>query len=494
MIGKELPKGWAQSTLGEVAAWGSGGTPKSGVTQYYGGDIPWAVSGDLKDAPIHTTTSTITDEGMRSSSAKWVPGNAVLIAMYGATIGKIAITTSAITTNQAVAFAVPDSGLLETRFLFWYLRSQRDALRKSGKGGAQPNISQTILKEWPIPIPPLQEQHRIIEALEDHLSRLDAGDQLVRSAVVRASRLLVALTNITYGHTVQDGEVPAPLPVPAGTADGELPQIPSSWQWKRLGEIAEVVGGVTKDKKKQSDPEIPEVPYLRVANVQRGKIDLSHVTCIRVPEKKAQQLALRAGDVLLNEGGDRDKLGRGWVWQGQIEGAIHQNHVFRARVKEQQIHPKLLSWYANGSGRWFEVNGKQSVNLASISLSKIKLFPVPVPPDDKQALIVERIEDQVSLLEKVDVLAKQALSKSSALRKALLSRAFSGKLVSQDTTDEPASALLARVQAERAAQAEAKPKRSRRPQAHKPTPAGAAPPPAPTTPLPPTAIQQEFEL
>src|SRR5690349_7635001 len=106
-----------------------------------------------------------------------------------------------------------------------------------------------------------------------------------------------------------------------------LPSIPSSWAWTTLGEIAEVVGGVTKDTKKQSDPALPLVPYLRVANVQRGRIDLRSVAEIRVPSATAERLRLRPGDVLLNEGGDRDKLGRGWIWEGQLSECIHQNHV-----------------------------------------------------------------------------------------------------------------------------------------------------------------------
>lgn len=474
-----------------MADWGSGGTPKSGVSHYYGGDIPWVVSGDLNDKTIHSATSTITSDGLNSSSAKWVPEGSVLVAMYGATIGKLGITGRPLTTNQAVAFASPYQNLIDKRFLFWYLRSQRDALRKTGKGGAQPNISQTILKAWPIPVPPLAEQHRIVEALEDHLSRLDAAERLVVQAAARGRRLAEALSSITYGYSTPEAELPAPPPTSAGTDDGALPQIPSSWSWKRLEEFADVVGGVTKDKKKQSDPAIPEVPYLRVANVQRGFLDLSEITFIRVPEKKATQLALRHGDVLLNEGGDRDKLGRGWIWEGQVAGAIHQNHVFRARVLNDAIHPKLLSWYANSAARWFEVNGKQSVNLASISLSKIKQLPVPVPPFGEQGVIIERIEDQLSVLDNADALSQRVLSKSKALRRALFARAFSGELVPQDPADEPASVLLDRIRAEREAQGGTTKRGTRRPRKA----AQAAPPPAPaSTPSPATAVQQELPL
>lgn len=176
--------------------------------------------------------------------------------------------------------------------------------------------------------------------------------------------------------------------------------IPDGWTWAPLGEIAEVVGGVTKDTKKQSDPTLPLVPYLRVANVQRGRLDLSSVAEIRVPEATAERLRLQPGDVLLNEGGDRDKLGRGWVWEGQVPNCIHQNHVFRARIRDEILHPKLLAWFANECAKeWFEKHGKQTTNLASISLSNMKRLPVPVPPLDEQKRLLDALDEHLSRLD-----------------------------------------------------------------------------------------------
>ncbi|WP_155247123.1 restriction endonuclease subunit S [Salinispora arenicola] len=197
--------------------------------------------------------------------------------------------------------------------------------------------------------------------------------------------------------------------------------LPTGWRWATLGEIADVAGGVTKDSKLQSRPDLVEVPYLRVANVQRGRIDLFNVATIRVPPQRAAQLELQPGDVLLNEGGDRDKLGRGWVWQGQIPGCIHQNHVFRARIRDGSLHPKLLAWYANEvAHKWFELNGKQSVNLASISLSKIRTFPVPIPPAQEQQRIVDILEEHLSRLGAAEGLVSTGRRKLLALRRSIL--------------------------------------------------------------------------
>ena len=216
-----------------------------------------------------------------------------------------------------------------------------------------------------------------------------------------------------------------------------MADLPDGWRWRRLGDLADVVGGITKDAKRQSDPQFVEVPYLRVANVQRGRLDLAQVATIRVAANKAAALRLERGDVLLNEGGDRDKLARGWVWEDQIDNCIHQNHVFRARVRDDQIEPHLLSWAANTLGApWAERNGKQSVNLASISLSKIRLMPIPVPPRSLQARLVQSIGDWAGAIERLTTELRLAQQRSVVLRRALLDAAFSGRLTGRTISAE----------------------------------------------------------
>jgi Type I restriction modification DNA specificity domain len=209
--------------------------------------------------------------------------------------------------------------------------------------------------------------------------------------------------------------------------------IPDSWVWTTLGEIAEVVGGVTKDTKKQSDPALPEVPYLRVANVQRGYLDLREITKIRVPISTLSKLRLLPGDVLLNEGGDRDKLGRGWVWGGQIPDCIHQNHVFRARLPAGTTLPRFLAWYINYPARqWFDQHASQSVNLASISLSTVKQLPVPLPPLNEQNRIVATLDDYLSRLEVGIHNLLAADNRMNRLWQSALNRVITGAEIGQD--------------------------------------------------------------
>jgi restriction endonuclease S subunit len=195
----ELPDGWQNRRLEDVADWTSGGTPSSKDSSLYGGEIPWVVIGDLTESKVFKTEKTITLKGLESSSAKILPKGTVMLAMYGASIGRTGIMDRDMSTNQAIACGIPDPEKISTNFLLLYLQSQKQEFIFAGKGGAQPNISQGVVKAWKIPLPPLPEQHKIVEILEDHLSRLDASIALAdamekQSAGLRRSLLQAAFT------------------------------------------------------------------------------------------------------------------------------------------------------------------------------------------------------------------------------------------------------------------------------------------------------------
>lgn len=330
-------------------------------------------------------------------------------------------------------FALRSRGAIEPQYLMHYLLQssvrQRAAHAMTGAVGLR-RVPRGFLAALRIPLPPLPEQRRIISAIEDRIRRIEIQCNSLRSILARVSSMQEQITPtwVVGRHAETYGSL-----TPADVDDGILPELRPGWEWRRLGEIAEVVGGVTKDSKKQSDPSFVEVPYLRVANVQRGVLDLDNVSTIRVPESKAAQLFLQPGDVLLNEGGDRDKLGRGWVWEGQIENCIHQNHVFRARIHSHLVHPKIIAWHANGFGKaWCERNGKQTTNLASISLKKIRQLPVPVPPADcDQTAVVGEVEGRAEVLLRGIAGIESALSQGEMLKSRVLQLAFSGHLTQQ---------------------------------------------------------------
>ena len=169
---EKLPQGWCQTNLGTNGIWQSGGTPSRSNKSYYGGNIPWLKTGDLNDGLITDIPESITEEAVLNSSAKINPTGSVLIAMYGATIGKLGILTFPATTNQACCACIEFNAIAQL-YLFYFLLFQRSAFIAKGGGGAQPNISKEIIVNTFIPLPPIKEQQRIVQKIKELFSVLD---------------------------------------------------------------------------------------------------------------------------------------------------------------------------------------------------------------------------------------------------------------------------------------------------------------------------------
>lgn len=195
----DLPLKWKLVTLDDVADWTSGGTPSSKDASLYGGDIPWIVIGDLTESKVSKTEKTITQKGLKSSSAKILSAGTVMIAMYGASIGRTGVMGTEMSTNQAIACGKPKEGIILGQYLLYYLQSQKQEFIRAGKGGAQPNISQGVVKGWKIPLPPIDEQHLIIDEIENQLAHLNKSNEVTElmireSATLRRSLLQAAFT------------------------------------------------------------------------------------------------------------------------------------------------------------------------------------------------------------------------------------------------------------------------------------------------------------
>ncbi|MFC3324423.1 restriction endonuclease subunit S [Mesorhizobium cantuariense] len=309
----------------------------------------------------------------------------------------------------------------------------------------QQRVPADYLKAHILPLAPLAEQKRIVAKVDSLTARTtgaraDLGHIPALLETYKARILDLAFT----GKLTQDFRASSTAKS-AGNSDW-----PEGWTLKFLGDIGDIQGGIQVGKKRSPQTELTDVPYLRVANVQRGWLDLSEIKKIAVTPAEKDRLLLQEGDILMNEGGDRDKLGRGWVWDGQIAECIHQNHVFRIRLKNNLLPPEFVSHYANEKGQqYFFDQGTQTTNLASVSKRKVAALPVPVPPIEEAVEIVRRIEGAFAWLDRVSAdhaVASKLLPKLDA---AILSKAFRGELVPQDLSHETASALLARIRAER---------------------------------------------
>ncbi|MBD1558039.1 restriction endonuclease subunit S [Vibrio sp. S9_S30] len=207
--------------------------------------------------------------------------------------------------------------------------------------------------------------------------------------------------------------------------------VPSGWERKPLIKVADVRTGAAKGKKGLKDP--IEVPYLRVANVQDGYIDLSEVKTIQIERHHLERYSLQAGDVLMTEGGDFDKLGRGDVWKGQIEPCLNQNHVFAVRVDQSVLIPSFLAALSGShyGKTYFLSCAKRSTNLASINSTQLKEFPVLIPPLPEQ----RKIAKILSTWDKAIAKTEKLIETSKQQKKALMQQLLTGKkrLVNPET-------------------------------------------------------------
>jgi type I restriction enzyme, S subunit len=454
-----LPTGWVETTLGEIAQLRTGPFGSTvHKSDYIVGGVPLInpmhiVHGKICPSP-RVTVSKAKAEQLIEFKLK---AGDVLIGRRGE-MGRCAVVHSIDAGNLigTGSMAITPSLAIATEYLRRLLASPDVVaiLEGNSVGSTMVNLNQGILQRLPVPLPPLAEQRRIVAKLDTltarlrrartELDRVAAMAKTMRQATL-ASAFSGTLTRSFRGDTSVEG------------ASG----FPASWTVERLDEISEIQGGIQVGKQRPRDAKLVEVPYLRVANVQRGWLKLDEIKTIRVTLAEKERLLLRAGDILMNEGGDRDKLGRGWIWSAQIDECIHQNHVFRIRLKDRLFPAEFVSHYANENGQqYFLDQGTQTTNLASISKKRVGALPVPLPPIAEALEIMRLIGVAFARADRLEAEAARARALLDRLGAAILARAFRGELVPQDPADEPATALLNRIRETRAATP--KPKRGRR--------------------------------
>ncbi|MGW2918978.1 hypothetical protein ACWDBF_14080 [Streptomyces angustmyceticus] len=393
----------------------------------------------LRPVTVDFTQTKGGDEAARTSPpALAEPGDLLVSRVSGS---RLLVGEGALVDVPPRATTFPDTmirvrvlpSLADPRYLahLWnspVVRRQIKVRARQGGAGIY-RINHRDLAQLLLPLPPLGEQARTVSLVEDHLARIDATTTRTRKAVDQADELISSMSaQASVGRLSGTDRAPGSLSA-AGTYDGSLPSLPASWRWTRLESVAEVTRGVARNSRRQWDPADVEVPCLRVANVQSGRLDLDDVPVIRLPEQRARAARLHTGDVLLTGGGGRSQLGRGWIWEEQLPHCVHQDHVFRARVMGQQLHPKLLAWHAGGFGRqWCERNATQVTGLASIGLGKIRLMPVPVAPPAEQQRLVALLDAHIMSLKAACATAERAVAVADRLRSNLLQQAFTGQL------------------------------------------------------------------
>ena len=231
-----------------------------------------------------------------------------------------------------------------------------------------------------IPLPPLSEQRAIARVLRVVQGAKEATEQVAAAARDLKKSMMHRL--FAYGPATG-------APNDDGRIETEFGEVPAHWEIQALSECGVIQSGVAKGRRLGSS-ETVEVPYLRVANVQDGFLDLQEIKTMSLRADELSRYALRSGDVLLTEGGDFDKLGRGYIWRGQIDPCVHQNHIFAVRPDPTKASPEYLSYLVQSpyARRYFLKVAHRTTNLASINKTKLGDFPVLLAPPEEQALVV----------------------------------------------------------------------------------------------------------
>ena len=299
------------------------------------------------------------------------------------------------------------------RFLFYW--TQTAALRKKAESfmigsAGQQRVQPSFFDNFLVPELPLPEQRRVVRILDTVGEAVHQTEQIIAKLQQIKQGLLHDL--LTRGIDEQ-GELRDHLRHPQQFKDSPLGSIPTGWDVQELAHLAEVRSGIAKNSGKVVSNPVT-VHYLRVANVQDGYLDLAEMSLLEVGRDDMARYQVLPGDVLMNEGGDLDKLGRGAVWHGEYDPCVHQNHVFVVRCREG-LHPEFLNaWTGSPAARrYFMVAGKQTTNLASINKTALGRLPVVVPPLDEQEGIIEalaradrRIEAETTEVEKLRTLRR----------------------------------------------------------------------------------------
>ena len=421
MIEGNLPDGWTMTTIGNVADTTSGGTPLRNHMEYFDGKIPWIKSGELRDEIIRDAEETITDVGLKNSSAKLFSKDTVLVALYGTTVGRTGILGIDAASNQAVCGITPRNNAFISKYMFYWLQSQRPNLINQSVVGTQPNISQDIVRSLAFPLAPLPEQERIVAKIEELFTQLEAGTAGLKHVWAelkryKASVLKAMIEGRLFGITEEDNNY----------------EMPNGWGWTTLGALAikqryAISSGPFDSALGTKDYQDSGIPVIRSHNIKNGKFSLENLAYIS--SEKASQLVRSItfpGDLVIVAVGS------------SAQPAIVPEQLPKAILSQNCNKITLDSTVALGEYILFalqtEQAQKQMLEKATdttrpfLSLTNLKKTIIPLPPLAEQQRIVAEVERRLSVTAQMESVLEASVARAERLRQSVLQAAFEGML------------------------------------------------------------------
>ncbi len=422
----ELPSGWRRISLADLGDWFGGGTPAKHRTEFWKkGTVPWLSPKDMGHEVIHSTQDHITDAAVAGSSVRRVPEGSVALVVRSGILERtlpIAVVPFEVTLNQDMKALLPRSDV-DARWIAWGLRSREQELlrrcRKSGTTVASIETKELMAQE--LPVPPLDQQRRIVEVLEDHLSRLDATGRGLATAAHRLDQMRVSGLMAAF-QVGEHGGVRRVMPFGASQL-----AVPEGWEHSTVGAMSEVVEyGSGAKAEPESAP--GRVPVLRMGNVKGGALVWDSLKYLPESHPDVARLRLLPGDLLFNSTNSAEHVGKSAVFQGERD-ATFASYLIRVRFGSA-VNPMWASRVINSPlGRQFVSSVvSQQVGQANVNGSKLRAFPLPVPPRAEQDAIVAGLTELDDAAGRLKAQLEIAGARSGALRRSLLGAAFSGRL------------------------------------------------------------------
>lgn len=436
-----VPASWRWVTIGDLGKVVAGGTPSTSEPAYFGGDIPWLTPADLSgydEKFIQNGSRCITQKGMENSSAVLMPAGTILFSSR-APVGYTVIATNPVTTNQGFKNLIPCESVFN-EYVYHYLKGNKPLAESYGSGTTFIEVSGKNFCRIPLPLPPLNEQKRIVAKIEELFSDLDAGvAELVKAKAqikrYRQSVLKAAFNGSLTAEWHRRHREKASSSLPLSSCIGSIEQ---GWSPKceRAARVSGEEWAVIKTTAVQ--------PLCFVE--QENKSLPSHL-------KPRAHLQVRSGDILVTRAGPRNRVGISCLVRQDAERLMVCDKVYRLQCVPSIVSPDYLM---------FALNAPQSVELlntlktgisdsgVNLTQSRFLEMTIPIPSVAEQRQIVDDIESRFSIADKSEQIIDQSLQQAKRLRQSILKRAFEGRLVPQDPKDEPADKLLARIKAEKA--------------------------------------------
>lgn len=441
---------WQVAKISDFAKTTSGGTPSRKNPEYYTGQIPWIKSGDLNDGNVSQATEFITEEALKSSSAKLFPAGTLMIALYGATIGKLGILSIDAATNQAVCgIFVPEE--VETKYLFYFLLYHRRELVKKGAGGAQPNITQGIVRDIQVPRPPLPEQRRIVARIEELFSRLDAGVAALRHAKAQLQRYRQSVLNAAVtGELTKEWREQHPDVEPSNQllerilkqrreqwngrgkytdpiTPNDTGDLPADWTQATSDQLVHFVTSGSRGWAKYYSDE--GAIFIRIGNLEHENIalDLRDIQRVKPPEgAEGSRTRVQTNDILISITAD---VGMVALVDTDIGEAYINQHVALARPSKE-VNPRFLAWLLASKptkSQWKLL--QRGATKVGLGLDDIRAVQLGLPPIAEQHQIVAEVESRITAIDHLESELNRQITRSNRLRQSTLAAAFSGRLV-----------------------------------------------------------------